>query len=422
MKILRASELTSDFFAYKEPMAMANVRSIIEEVRRRGDASLREYTRNFDGVEVLQLAVSAEEIGSSKRKSDATLIAAITSAAASIREFATKQFRQLADFELETAPGVIAGQRVVPLGRVGIYVPGGRYPLISTLLMCAIPAQVAGVKEIAVCSPPSKTGGMHRSILIAADILGLRELYKVGGAQAIAAMAYGTESIRNVDKIVGPGNRYVAAAKREVFGAVGIDMMAGPTEVMIIADADADPELVASDMLAQAEHDPDAMPLLVTTSAALGRDAAKAVLRQVEGLSTAETASKSLDANGTIIIVKSLNDAVELANRRAPEHLELHVKRPDALVKGLRNFGTLFIGAGAVEALGDYSSGLNHTLPTNTTARYCAGLSVRDFLKLQTTLKVGPKGLKAIGPTAVTLARAEGLEAHARSVEKRMKK
>ncbi len=422
MKIIKPSELSESFFTYEEDESLGTVSEIIREVKTRGDAAVREFTRKFDGAEIETFAVDAPAVKAAFEQMDAKVIAALQAAAKNIRKFAEAQRAQLQDFEVGLNPGVFTGQRVTPLARVGVYVPGGNFPLISTLLMGAIPAKVAGVPEICVCSPPSHNGGIHPAILAAADIAGVSEIYQIGGVQAIAALAFGTESIKAVDKIVGPGNKYVAQAKREVFGAVSIDMIAGPTEIMIIADDSANPEIIAADLLAQAEHDADARPVLVTTSQALAEAVKKSVARQLETLSTKATAAAAIRNNGLIILAKDLTEAAEIANRKAPEHLEIQVKNAKKYSRKLRNFGSLFIGENSAEVLGDYSSGINHTLPTNTTARYRGGLSVHDFLKIQTTLRASKRGLESIGPIAETLANAEGLEGHAKSIAARLKK
>ena len=416
MKIIKSNELPKSFFTCEEDESLAAVSEIIREVKTRGDAAAREYTRQFDGVEIDAFAVSDSAVTAAFAQMDTKTVAALQAAAENIRKFAEAQRARLQDFETELNPGVFTGQRVTPLARVGVYVPGGNFPLISTLLMGVLPAKVAGVPEICVCSPPSHNSGIHPAILAAAKIAGVSEIYQIGGVQAIAALAFGTESIRPVDKIVGPGNKYVAQAKREVFGAVSIDMIAGPTEIMIIADDSGDPEILAADLLAQAEHDADARPVLVTTSQALAKAVKKSVARQLSALSTKATAAAAIRNNGLIILTKNLTEAAEIANRKAPEHLEIQVKNAEKYARKLRNFGSLFIGEISAEVLGDYSSGINHTLPTNTTARYRGGLSVHDFLKIQTTLRVSKKGLESIGPIAETLANAEGLEGHAKSI------
>ncbi len=416
MKIVSTEELPQSFFRFHTGQKVKGVREILRNIRREGDEALRQYTRKFDGVTLDDLQVEPAQLKAAYEQVEEETVSAIREAAANIRRFAELQKQQLSDFEVELHPGVFTGQKVVPLRRVGVYVPGGRFPLISTLLMCAIPAQVAGVEEIAVCTPPSNDGGIHPAILVAADVLEIEEIYRVGGAQAIAALAYGTETIPPVDKIVGPGNAYVAQAKKEVFGVVGIDLIAGPTEVLIIADESANPQILAADLIAQAEHDEDARPMLITTSEFMALQVNRAVSEQLPLISTATIARSSLQKNGLIILVNTLQDAVELANRKAPEHLEIQVENPDAIVPLLRNYGSLFVGELAAEVLGDYSAGINHTLPTNTTARYRGGLSVLDFVKVQTTLNVNKEGFHTIAPIAEALARAEGLEGHYRSV------
>jgi histidinol dehydrogenase len=422
MKIVRSKDLDQKFFQYQEMEQSDSVKTIIEEVKRNGDAAVIKYTAQFDGVRLEQFAISDAEVKNAYQQLEREDIEAIELAAENIQRFAIKQKEPMTDFEYEIQSGVIAGQKVIPIERVGVYAPGGSYPLPSTVLMGAIPARVAGVGEIIVCSPPRHNGTIHPAILVAADICHVNEIYKIGGVQAIAAMAYGTESIRRVDKIVGPGNKYVTMAKKMVYGAVGIDFIAGPTELLIIADEHADPEFIAADLLGQAEHDVDAVPILVTTSLQLAHAVNQALQRQLASLPTAEIAQQSLDKNGSIILVETLADAVAIANQKAPEHLELQIQNPDMYVAQLRNYGSLFIGPGSAEALGDYSSGLNHTLPTNHAARYTGGLSVKDFLKFQTTLRVTEEGLSSIGSTAVKLGMMEGLQGHARSVEIRMKK
>lgn len=422
MKIVKASDLEEAFFTYKDSEEIAVVKEILEDVRQDGDSAVRRLTLKYDGVDLEEMRVNASEMKDAYHKIDGDrLVSSIRYAAENIRRFAERQREQVEDFEFEIVPGVSVGQKVIPIERVGIYVPGGRFPLVSTLLMCAIPAKVAGVAEIVVCSPPSHDGSIHPTILVAADILDLHELYQVGGAQAIAAMAYGTESIRKVDKVVGPGNKYVALAKREVFGIVGIDFIAGPTEIMIIADETANPEYLAADLLAQAEHDVDALPILVTTSLELAQKVREKIESAVQRLGDGETARLSVEKNCVILIVSDLDEAVEVANRRAPEHLEIQVRSPERYTDRFGNYGSLFIGEYSAETLGDYSSGLNHALPTNISARYTGGLSVKDFLKLQTTLRVTKDGLSAIGPTAKNLAEIEGLFGHAQSIAIRMR-
>ncbi|MEA1993679.1 MAG: histidinol dehydrogenase [Euryarchaeota archaeon] len=409
MKIVSPRDLDDRFFTYEEPAGLSRVREILRDVRKRGDTAVKEYTKKFDGVSLDKLKIEKNEIERAYKCTDKEVIVAMNTAAENIEKFAMKQLSQFTDFEEEIVSGATAGQRVVPIERVGIYVPGGKFPLISSVLMCAVPAKLAGVKEILICSPPAYKGSIHNAVLAAASIVGVEEVYAVGGAQAIGAMAYGTETISRVDKIVGPGNTYVTSAKKEVFGEVGIDFIAGPTELMIIADKTADPAVITADLLAQAEHDKDALPILVTPSSELAEDVTQMIKEQ------------EIENGGLSILVKSLDDAIGIANKKAPEHMELQVKNAEKYAKKLRNYGSLFIGTYSSEVLGDYSSGLNHTLPTNTSARYTGGLSVMDFLKLQTTLRVTKEGGRKIGLTAKVLAETEGLQGHVRSVDVREK-
>lgn len=418
MRRIKYEDLPEDFFLRGggEDAAAARVREIVTQVRKRGDEAVREFTRLYDGVDVECLRIGGREIEIGRSRVSAALLSAMEKSAANIRRFAERQRRQYQDFDDELETGVFTGQRIAAIDRVGIYVPGGRYPLFSSVLMAAIPARVAGVNEIIACSPPRKDGRLPEAFLAAVSLAGVDEIYRVGGAQAIAAMAFGTASLRRVDKIVGPGNAYVSAAKRLVYGDTGIDFVAGPTEILIIADRGAHPSFVAADLIAQAEHDADARAVLATDSTALADAVALEIEAQLDQLETMGVARISLDSNGLIIIVGNLADAVDLANRMAPEHLELQVTDPRILARGLKHYGTLFLGAFSAEALGDYSSGLNHILPTGAAARYTGGLSVLDFLKIQTVLRVDGKGIAAIGPAACRLAEAEGLPGHARSL------
>jgi histidinol dehydrogenase len=417
MKICEYPRLPNGFLTRSESPVSNAVRKIIRDVRVNGDRAVRDYTLKFDRVRLVGFRVAEQEIERARADCPRELRSGLKSCLRNIKIFALRQFKAYRDFEFQIRPGVFAGQKIVPIERVGIYVPAGRYPLVSTLLMCGVPAQIAGVKEIAVCSPPSACGSVRPEILAAADLLGIREIYRIGGVQAVAALALGTRSVKKVDKIVGPGNEYVAQAKKEVFGTVGIDLIAGPTEVMIIADRYADPRSVAADLLAQAEHDPGAVPIAVTDSRSMARSIERQVRDQLAGLPTRKIARESLNRNGLIILVRDLDQAIKIANQRAPEHLELQIRRPEKIVPDLKNYGSMFIGANAAEALADYSSGLNHTLPTNLSSRYTGGLSVRDFIKIQTTLRVEKKGLRFIGPAAEVLARSEGLEGHFRSIK-----
>jgi len=421
VKVLKYNEIEEDFFKYKEIEEIKVLRKIIEDVKKSGDKALKKYTKQFDNVELNQIKISGIEIENAYKKATKEEIRAIEKASENIKIFAQKQKEQFKNFEFEIKKGVFTGQVIKPIKRVGIYVPGGNFPLVSTLLMCGIPAQVAGVSEIAVCSPPTCKGSIHPLILSIAHTLKITEIYKLGGAQAIAALAYGTETVKNVDKIVGPGNKYVQSAKKEVIGNVGIDFIAGQTEIMIIADETAEAKIIASDLLSQAEHDVDALPILATTSERLAKSVLKEIDEQSNVLKTKEIAKQSITKRGMIILLNDIGDGIELANRRGPEHLEVQIKEAEKYKDKLHNYGSLFIGRYSAEALGDFSSGLNHTLPTNTTSRYTGGLSVKDFLKIQTTLEVTEDGLKEIGPSAEKLAEIEGLHAHGESIRIRYK-
>ena len=420
LKICRAEELEKTFFDYAEPECLEDVRKIIKEVRQKGDEALKKFTILYDDVSLDDFRVSQQEIKRAEKKVDSSLKKAMAQAAENLKVMSRSQLNSLKNLKLKIKPGVIAEQKIIPINRVGIYVPGGRYPLFSSLLMAAIPARLAGVKEVIVCSPPSFEGSLHPVLLYAARLSRVDEIYKLGGAQAVAAMALGTESIKKVDKIVGPGNLYVTAAKKELFGLVGIDFIAGPTELLIIADEKANPAFIAADLIAQAEHDLRARPVLITTEIALAKKVNKEIEEQVKRVSTRETAKRSLAKNGIIIIVKKLEEAIALANRMAPEHLAVFLEKPGQIIDRLLNYGSLFVGKYTSEVLGDYSSGLNHILPTNSASRYTGGLSVRDFLKFQTVLRVSKKGLMEIGPAARRLAQAEGLEGHANSIKIRL--
>ncbi len=421
MKVIKYNEIKEDFFKYKEIEEMKSVRKTIDDVRKNGDKALKKYTKQFDNVKLEQIKISGIEIENAYKKASKDEIETIEKASENIKEFSKRQKEQFHNFEFEIKKGVFTGQTINPINRVGIYVPGGNFPLVSTFLMCAIPAQVAGVSEIAVASPPTYEDSINPLILCVAYLLKITEIYKLGGAQAIAALAYGTETVKKVDKIVGPGNKYVQFAKKEVFGNTGIDFIAGQTEIMIIADETAEAKIVASDLLSQAEHDIDAVPILATTSERLAKLVLNELKVQLEALKTKSIAQLSLDNQGSIILLNDIKDGIDLANKRGPEHLELQIRDPEKYAKELYNYGSLFIGKYSAEALGDYSSGLNHTLPTNTTSRYTGGLSVKDFFKLQTTLKVTKEGLEEIGGIAEKLAEIEGMCAHGKSIRMRYK-
>lgn len=395
------------------------VAAIIADVRARGDEALADYTRKFDGADLrnLGIAVSKDDIAKAYGQADAETIEALKFARGRIR--AHHQRQRPADDRYTDPTGVELGSLWTAVEAVGLYVPGGTASYPSSVLMNAIPALVAGVERI-VMVVPAPGGVINPLVLIAADLAGVSEIYRVGGAQAIAALAYGTETIRPVAKIVGPGNAYVAAAKRQVFGTVGIDMIAGPSEVLVVADADNDPDWIAADLLAQAEHDAAAQSILITDDPGLARAVEGAVTRQLKSLPRAETAASSWRDFGAIILVETLDSAVPLINRIAAEHLELAIRDPDAFLPRIRNAGAVFLGRHTPEAIGDYVGGSNHVLPTARSARFSSGLSVLDFMKRTSILKLGPEQLRALAPAAIALAKAEGLEAHGRSVAIRL--
>ena len=397
----------------------ATVRGIIADIRRTGDEALLRYTREFDRLTIAadRLAVSAEEFAAAERSVSDAARAALALARDRIEAFHRRQLPR--DDRYSDALGVELGQRWTAIESVGLYVPGGTAAYPSSVLMNAVPARVAGVERIVMVSP-APDGRLNPLVLVAARLAGVDEIYRIGGAQAIAALAYGTATIAPVAKIMGPGNAYVAAAKRLVFGQVGIDLIAGPSEVLVIADGDNDPDWIAADLLAQAEHDTAAQSILLTDDGELAEAVAAAVERQLLTLPRAETARASWRDYGAIILVGSLPGAVELANRVAPEHLELAVADPEALLIRVRNAGAVFLGRHTPEVIGDYVGGPNHVLPTARSARFSSGLSVLDFLKRTTLLKLGPDQLRELSEPAITLAEAEGLQAHARSVAIRL--
>jgi len=413
MRTTRFSELSPSFYAKYSCEELPVVREIFDAVNAEGDNAVRYYTEKFDKVCPAQFEVSKEQVGAAYADVDKDTLDAIKKAASNIEKFARLQLASSKDFETQN-DGITLGQKTIPLETVGCYVPGGRYPLPSTALMTVIPAKVAGVKNIVVCSPK-----IAAATIVAADLAGATRIFAIGGIQAVAAMAFGTQSVPAVDKIVGPGNKYVAAAKKQAFGAVGIDFIAGPSEVLVIADDSADASLVAADLLAQAEHDPLARSDLVTDSEAFAKKVEAEVAVHLEVLSTKEVARQSI-ANGTIVIVDSLADAVEVANRCAPEHLEVQVKNPDAILSKLKNYGSLFVGKYCAEVFGDYSSGTNHSLPTSGAARYTGGLSVREFVKVVTYQRADKKPSAEMINAAVVLAKKEGLAAHENAARLRL--
>jgi histidinol dehydrogenase len=400
------------------------VHDIIANVRKNGDDALIGYNTQFDQNPNPVLKVSPADIQAAYNSVTPALIEDMRRAAANIRSFAQAQRQSLRDIDaVAVAPGILLGHRVIPVKACCCYVPGGNYPLFSSALMLAIPAKVAGVERVFACSPVQKhTGKIAPETLVAMDIAGVDAIYQLGGAQAIAAFAYGTAQVPAVDIIVGPGNQFVTEAKRQCYGQVGIDFIAGPSEVMVIADASADAELIAADLLGQSEHDLLAKGILITTDETLANATIQAVEAQLAELDTKAIAAASWAKYGEVILVDNLDEAVQLANDWAPEHLELSTEAPDALIPALTNYGSLFIGEYSAEVFGDYISGTNHTLPTLKAARYTGGVSVANFLKTVTHQKLSIDAVKAFGPAAANMAHAEGLSAHAKAVEKRLEK
>ena len=389
------------------------VAEIIEKVNKEGDKALYYYCEKFDGAALSSLKVSEEEIEEAFKTVDAEFIGVLQRAAANIREFHEKQKQD--GFEIKKENGVIIGQKVIPVDTAGLYVPGGTAAYPSTVLMDAIPAKIAGCKRVVAVTPPSKDGKVNPVILAAAKVAGIDEIYKVGGAQAIAALAYGTESIPKADKIVGPGNAYVAEAKRQVYGTVSIDMIAGPSEIMIVADGKNRAKDIAADLLSQAEHDKMASAVLVTDSEEFAREVSLELERQIPTLLRAEIARASIDNNGKIIITDSLESCIEIANGIAPEHLELCVDEPFRYLEKVRHAGSVFLGRYCPEALGDYFAGTNHTLPTSGTARFSSPLSVDDFVKKTQYIYYDRDALCEVCRDVEYFANKEGLTAHAKS-------
>jgi histidinol dehydrogenase len=396
----------------------AATRTIVDDVARRGDAALLEATRKFDRLDLQAtgLRIRPDEIEAAVAACDAATLDALTFARDRIEAFHQRQMPK--DERFTDPAGVELGWRWSAIEAVGLYVPGGTAAYPSSVMMNAVPARVAGVPRVAMVVP-SPDGKLNPLVLAAAK-LGITEIYRVGGAQAVAALAWGTATIAPVAKIVGPGNAYVAAAKRQVFGKVGIDMIAGPSEVLVIADATANPDWIAADMLAQAEHDANAQAILITDSADLADEVERAVTAQLATLPRADIARASWDSYGAIVIVERLDQSIGLADAIAAEHLEIVTADPDALAANIRNAGAIFLGAHTPEAIGDYVGGSNHVLPTERSARFSSGLGVLDFMKRTSILKCGPDQLRALGPAAMTLGKAEGLDAHARSIGMRL--
>ncbi len=416
IKIMKVGEVSSDeIFARSQPEVNVEsvVADIIKTVREEGDSALFAYTERFDGARLSSLAVSAEEIDRAVAEVEPKFLEILEKAAENIRNFHQKQVRN--SFIINESDGVCVGQKIIPVDRAGLYVPGGTAAYPSTVLMDSIPAKIAGCREVVMVTPPSKDGLVNPVILAAARIAGVDRIFKVGGAQAIAALAYGTESVPRVDKIVGPGNAFVAEAKKQVFGKVSIDMIAGPSEIMIVADGKSNPKYLAADLLSQAEHDKMASAVLVTDSEALAEAVSGQLEEQIPQLLRSEIARASIDNNGKIIVCENLDAAMEIANEIAPEHLELCVDNPFDYLDKIRHAGSVFMGRYCPEALGDYFAGPNHTLPTSGTAKFSSPLSVDDFIKKTQYTYYTKSALERVAEDVAFFAEKEGLTAHAKS-------
>lgn len=416
IKIMKYGEVpNSEIFARSVPKidVAGTVAEIIKNVRENGDKALFEYCEKFDKAQLSTLAVTKEEIDEALSLVEPEFLEILEKAAKNIRKFHSRQVRN--SFIINDEDGIVIGQKIIPVDRAGLYVPGGTAAYPSTVLMDAIPAKIAGCREVVMVTPPTKDGKVNPVILAAAYVAGIDRIFKVGGAQAIAALAYGTQSIPKVDKIVGPGNAFVAEAKKQVFGVVSIDMIAGPSEILIVADGKSNPAYVAADLLSQAEHDKMASAVLVTDSAELARNVSTELEKQIPLLERREIARESIDVNGKIIVADSLDAAIEIANEIAPEHLELCVDNPFDKLDSIRHAGSIFMGRNCPEALGDYFAGPNHTLPTSGTAKFSSPLSVDDFIKKTQYTYYTKDALKKVAFDVAAFAKKEGLTAHAKS-------
>ncbi|MBE7023280.1 MAG: histidinol dehydrogenase [Ruminococcaceae bacterium] len=416
IKILKYGEVAnSDIFARVVPEmdVEAIVSDIIENVKTNGDKALFEYCEKFDKAKLTALEVTKEEIDEAVKAVEPKFLEVLRLAARNIRKFHEKQVRN--GFIINDESGIVTGQKVIPVDRAGLYVPGGTAAYPSTVLMDSIPAKIAGVREVVIVTPPNSEGKVNPVILAAASIAGVDRIFKVGGAQAVAALAYGTESVPKVDKIVGPGNAFVAEAKKQVYGKVSIDMIAGPSEILVVADGKSNPRYVAADLLSQAEHDVLASAVLVTDSMELAEAVSRELELQIPLLERAEIARKSIDANGKIIVAENLDAAIEISNEIAPEHLELCVDNPFDYLDAIRHAGSIFMGRNCPEALGDYLAGANHTLPTSGTAKFSSPLSVDDFVKKTQYTYYTYDALKKVAEDVSFFAQKEGLTAHAKS-------
>lgn len=416
IKIMKYGEVpNSEIFARSVPKTdvAGTVAEIIKNVRENGDEALFEYSEKFDKAQLSSLAVTKEEIDEALSLVEPEFLEILEKAAKNIKKFHSRQVRN--SFIINDEDGIVIGQKIIPVDRAGLYVPGGTAAYPSTVLMDAIPAKIAGCREVVMVTPPTKDGKVNPVILAAAYVAGIDRIFKVGGAQAIAALAYGTQSIPKVDKIVGPGNAFVAEAKKQVFGVVSIDMIAGPSEILIVADGKSNPAYIAADLLSQAEHDKMASAVLVTDSAELARNVSTELEKQIPLLERREIARESIDVNGKIIVADTLDAAIEIANEIAPEHLELCVDNPFDKLDSIRHAGSIFMGRNCPEALGDYFAGPNHTLPTSGTAKFSSPLSVDDFIKKTQYTYYTKDALKKVAFDVAAFAKKEGLTAHAKS-------
>lgn len=416
IKIMKYGEVpNSEIFARSVPKTdvAGTVAEIIKNVRENGDKALFEYCEKFDKAQLSSLAVTKEEIDEALSLVEPEFLEILEKAAKNIRKFHSRQVRN--SFIINDEDGIVIGQKIIPVDRAGLYVPGGTAAYPSTVLMDAIPAKIAGCREVVMVTPPTKDGKVNPVILAAAYVAGIDRIFKVGGAQAIAALAYGTQSIPKVDKIVGPGNAFVAEAKKQVFGVVSIDMIAGPSEILIVADGKSNPAYIAADLLSQAEHDKMASAVLVTDNAELARNVSTELEKQIPLLERREIARESIDVNGKIIVADTLDAAIEIANEIAPEHLELCVDNPFDKLDSIRHAGSIFMGRNCPEALGDYFAGPNHTLPTSGTAKFSSPLSVDDFIKKTQYTYYTKDALKKVAFDVAAFAKKEGLTAHAKS-------
>ena len=416
IRIMKYGEVSnSEIFLRNMPTMNVTdtVAEILRNVRERGDEALREYTEKFDHTQLESLVVTEEEMREALDEVDPDFMRILRRAAENIRKFHSRQVRN--SFIINDEDGILTGQKVIPVDRAGLYVPGGTAVYPSTVLMDVIPAKIAGVKEVILTTPPGRDGKINPAVLAAASVAGADRIVKIGGAQAIAALAFGTESVPKVDKIVGPGNAFVAEAKRQVYGLVSIDMIAGPSEILVVADGKSNPAWVAADLLSQAEHDKVASAVLVTDSAELAEKVSEEIEKQIPELIRSEIARVSIDQNGKIIVADDLRAAIEIANEIAPEHLELCVDNPFDYLDGIRHAGSVFLGRNCPEALGDYLAGPNHTLPTQGTARFSSPLSVDDFVKKTQYTYYTKEALGRVAADVAAFAEKEGLTGHARS-------